>query len=361
MNTSANRKKPCAICSESAGILTCIGCQQAFCGKHVSEHRQKLAVELDHILQDHDLIQHRIKTISTNYSLLEQINRWEENCIERIKVAADTARENLGELLNQSKEKLTTTSYDLAVDLRSSLEADDYSENDIIRWTQKLSALELEIKTPSTIRIIENKRAIIRLINIESNESTNENLAIIQQQPILKKDLEKKIQGVFLDVLGPARLEHERYVARHVGVRNKDAYVRGNLLYHHGQRTIRVRIENFKSPYCIFFGCISSQSVLVQGLHLLPCSIGWFGYNQVYEHGRCSSNCKKHGYNSQLIKKNDVLRLTFHCDEQQIRLYNERLNTTSILNVDIKLTPYPWQLLMVMRHKDDCVKILSDQ
>ncbi|CAF4628530.1 unnamed protein product, partial [Rotaria socialis] len=110
-------------------------------------------------------------------------------------------------------------------------------------------ALELEIKTPSTIRIIENIRAVIHLINIESNESTNANLPITQTTAYIKK----KIQGVFLDVLGPARLEHERYVARPIGVRNEDAYVRGILLYHHSQQTIRVRIENFENPCSIFF------------------------------------------------------------------------------------------------------------
>ncbi|CAF1449110.1 unnamed protein product [Rotaria magnacalcarata] len=360
MNTSAIKKTLCVTCNKSAGILTCEGCQQVFCGKHVFEHRQDLAGEFEHMMQDYDLIQYQIQQISTDHSLFKQIDQWEQNSFAKIQDAAETARKDLQELIDQSKEKVKKTSHDLAINLLASRQADDYLEKDFILWKEQFSKLELEIQTPFAIKMLENKSAFIPLIKIESSESINNELPIVQQSPVLKKELEIKVPGVALNILGPVGVEKENSRIKHIGVTDECAYVRDSLLYHNGQHTLRVRVENFEIPFSIFFGCTSSTSVLAPDIHRSQCSIGWFGCKNVYEHGTSRRKRRRYGHGDYLINKNDILQLTFDCDENQIKLYNETMKTTSILNVNIKLTPYPWQLLMVLCRKDDCVRIIND-
>jgi hypothetical protein len=359
MSASASTKKQCVTCKKSGGILTCDGCQQIFCGKHVIQHRQELGVQLDGIMQEHDLLQQEIERISIDHSSLQKIDQWEKESIAKIHLTAEIARKNLQKILDQSKQRFSKICRNTAIDLRSSREADDYSENHLIRWTEQLKTLKLEITSPSLVKIIEDKTSVIHLIKIIGKEGNN-NMSVNNKQPSLATSSSKKIQEKFLDVLGSVKLENEGYLAKHTGSSSSYAYIRGNLLYSQGHHTHRFKLEKCDLPYDIFFGCMSSQTAFEQDVFRSSSTVGWFGNNQVYEHGRCSSNCKKYKYNTYLIKINDVLRITFDCDNKQIKLFNERLNTLSTLQVDINKTPYPWRLLMVMFHKGDCVRILTD-
>ncbi|CAF0737303.1 unnamed protein product [Rotaria sordida] len=360
MNTSANTKKQCATCNKSSGILICEGCQQIFCGKHVNEHRQYLAEQLDSIMQEHDLLQHDIEHISIDHSLLRKIDQWEKESLEKIHLTAEIARQNVRKILDQTKENLSKTCHDLAIDLCSSREADDYSENDFICWIKQLEKLKLEITSPSSVKIIQDDESIIHLIKVENSDFNNDKSTNSKQLPLLTSKLNLKVQEKCLDVLGPVTLEKKGSLVKHTGLISDYAYISGTLLYSYGRHTIKFRLEKCQQPYRIFFGCMSYQVHLKEDAFRYPYSVGWFGSNQVYEHGRCSSNCKKYGYNSFLIRTNDVLQLTFDCDKKQIKLFNERIKVTNILTVDINKTPYPWQLLMVMFYKDDCVKILRN-
>ncbi|UJR32156.1 hypothetical protein I4U23_019623 [Adineta vaga] len=115
MSASAMNKKQCVTCNKSGGILICDGCQQSFCGKHVIEHRQELAGQLDNIMQEHDLLQQDLlQPSSKKDALLERIDHWEKYSIAKIQMAAETARTTLKELLEQSKERLAKKFPDIA-------------------------------------------------------------------------------------------------------------------------------------------------------------------------------------------------------------------------------------------------------
>ena len=145
MSASVTGKKQCVTCNKSGGIMTCDGCQQSFCGKHVIEHRQELTNQLDGIMQEHDLLQQELEQSSIDNSLLQQIDKWEKESITKIQVAAEAARADLQQILDKSKEQISKTCHDIAINLRSSREADDFSENDLNRWMEQLKELKLEI------------------------------------------------------------------------------------------------------------------------------------------------------------------------------------------------------------------------
>ncbi|CAF0764699.1 unnamed protein product [Adineta ricciae] len=359
MSTGIGGKKQCVTCNKSGGILTCDGCGKTFCGKHVIEHRQELAAKLDNIMQEHDLLQQEIEQPSARKnSLLQKIDRWEKDSILKIQIAAESARRSLLDLLEQAKAPLSKIYDDITDDLHSAREADDFSEHDLDRWKKQLKDLELQVTFPPAAKLVPDKNNPIYLMQLHIDDSLNNNSPSRKDGSANQSN--STLQERFLQSLGPVRFEEGGFIARHTSPVSDYAYVRGRLLYLRGSHTIRFRLEKCKQPYYIFFGCMSSKVNLQEDAFRLPSSVGWFGSNQAYEQGRCSRGCKKSEFNSNKIQPNDVLQITLDCSQMEIRLYHERMKTTCVLGVDPKLTPFPWQLLMVLCNPGDTIRILPN-
>ena len=361
MSASATSKKPCAKCDKGAGIFTCDGCQQSFCGKHVGEHRQELAVELDGIMQKHDSLQQELEqSPSEGNPLLMKINQWEKEAIAKVQAAAETARTNLQELLRKSKERLSKTSLTIKTELQASSEADDYSEKDLTRWKEQLEALKTEIASPSSAKVVTDKKAAIHVIKLTTDEAPSNQTTTTDQPPPKPDPSTSDKQERFLQTLGPVNIEDSSHLAKRVGLQESFAHIRGRFLYSKGRYVIRFKIEQSTQPYEIFLGCMSSQGLLTDNAYKSPHAVGWFGHNQVYEHGRCASNCRKYQYRSTAIHKSDELCLILDCDKAKIRLFHEQNKTTCTLSVNTQLAPLPWQLLIVLCRPGDAVRILPN-
>lgn len=360
MSASTINKKPCAKCDKGAGIFTCDGCEQSFCGKHVGEHRQELAVELDGIMQKHDSLRQELEQSSAEENpLLIKINQWEKEAIAKVQAAAETARKNLQELLCQSKERLSKASLTIKAELLTSSEADDYSEKDLNRWKEQLEALKKEIASPSTAKVVTDKNAVIHLMKLTTDEVLSNQTTTNQPPP--KADpppLDK--QERFLQTFGPVDIEDSGYLAKCVGLQGISTHIRGRFLYSQGTYVIRFKIEQSTRPYEIFLGCMSSRGLLTDAAYRSFYAVGWFGYDQVYEHGRCTTNCRKYQYRSALIQKHDELSLILDCDKAKIYLVHERNKTTCTLSVNTQLAPLPWQFLVVLCCPGDAVRILPN-
>jgi hypothetical protein len=356
MSASATRKKQCVTCSKSGGIMTCDGCQQSFCGKHSVEHRQELSDQLDGIMQEHDLLQQELGQSSVNTALMKQINKWEKESITKIQVAAEAARADLQQVLDRSKERVVKACRDIAVSLRSSREADDFSENDLTRWMEQLKELKLEITSPSSIRLVEDEHSPISLITIKHSTSTNKKPAKSNQISVLKSPTLSVVQERFSQVFGNVILEEKGIVARHAGPGEEYVHILGERLYSQGRQAVRFQIGYQKTLYNTFFGCISSQGINDNIAFCSLTSAGWFGYNHIFHQGEIKGNA----YDSSEIRTNDVLSLTFDCEKQQIELYHERQNKTNKLQIDTAKAPLPWRLLVVLCRLNDCVRILPN-
>jgi hypothetical protein len=346
-------KKLCVTCSKSVGITLCEGCQQTFCGKHSIEHRHGLASQLDCIMQEHDLLQQELGQLFNEHSLFKKIDQWENESIRKIQVAAETARTDLRQIIEKSRERLSIVYRDIALNLRSSREADDYSEIDLTRWMEEFKQLQLQMVSFLPIKLVENERSVIRLISIQGYdpEKNINHLSLKHVSPSLTQER-------FSTVIGNVILDEEGLLAKHTNDDWNYEYILGERLYSEGRQTVLFKIEQSGTPYNIFFGCISSQAI--QSIISVNSSftLGWFGYNQIYQHAVRIDNSDLHGYSSQEIATNDILHLTFDCDKKQIELFHEDTNKNHVLRVNIAKTPFPWQLLMVLTDKDDCVRIL---
>jgi hypothetical protein len=336
--------------------MICDGCQQAFCGKHSIEHRQELTNQLDGIMQEHDLLQQELRQPSIDNSLLKQINKWEKESITRIQIAAETARADLRQVLDGPRESISKTCHDIAVNLRSAREADDFSESDLNRWMEQLKELKLEFDSPSSIKLVEDADSPISLIRIKHKDLTNKKPTNSKQISLAKTPALPVVQERFLQVFGRAIIEEEGAAIRHVGVRREYVYVLGEQLYSQDRQVVRFRIGYENAQYKTFFGCISSVAINNKIDFDLSTSAGWFGRNEIYHHGVINYK----DYDSSEIRTDDVLSVIFDCENQQIELYHERTNKTNKIPIDIGKAPLPWRLLVVLYRPNDWIRIISN-
>lgn len=339
------RPKQCSICATNTGVMTCSGCQQTFCGKHSLEHRQQLAGQLETVIREHQSLQPELERTPTNQTLLERINAWETESIAKIQAAARSARQDLQAMLERTKEPRVRMYQDMSTRLHSSRDADDYSEIELKRWMKQLQQLKSDLTQPAPMKLIENEWSAIKLINVkDTNHAANAPVSNTQER--------------FSRVLGSVTLDGEGLVARRTNTDWNYEYVLGEQSYYEGRHTIPFRIERSGEPYNIFFGCISSAAFRNRISINSTSAVGWAGFNQVFQHGVHNSDPNSHGYQSNEIAVNDVLSLTFDCDKRQIELFHEDTNKRHILNVDVQQAPLPWQLLVMLADRDDCVRIV---
>ncbi|CAF0942063.1 unnamed protein product [Adineta steineri] len=358
-----SKQKQCVTCNKSIGILTCNGCEQRFCGKHVIEHRQNLANQLDDIMQDHDLLQQELKRSSDEHTLIEKINQWEIRTIMKIQTAAKNARTELQQKIEVSKKQISKACHDIAANLRSSREADDFSENDLIRWIQQLDKLKLETISQSSIQLIEDEQSVIHLIKIHENKSICKAIVPYRNEFVIQNPTDLSSQEKFSKVIGPGKIIDDGLLAKCTGTDLDYAFILGQQVYSQDKQTIRFKIGQCKSPYNIFFGCISFQMIENENkIHYYsPLTAGWFGCNEIYQHGAVNYNYKIHGYKSDEIASNDIVQLTFDCSQRQIELFHERTNKRHTLSVNIDEAPLPWKLLLVLNRHNDYVRILPQK
>ena len=95
----------CTKCgSKGIGIFKCQGCSNVFCRKHASEHRDTLSQQLDEIVHEHDQLHQLINQENNiNHPLMNQINQWEQNSIEKIQKLAQTIRQEIVQYIKSQK------------------------------------------------------------------------------------------------------------------------------------------------------------------------------------------------------------------------------------------------------------------
>jgi uncharacterized UBP type Zn finger protein len=104
MTSTTTSKTQCIICNKGIGQFKCEGCSQAFCTKHVVEHRQTLNQQLDNIIVEHDtLYQTTNENKNRCKSLMTYIEQWEQQSIDKIRQIAKEARQRVSQLADINK------------------------------------------------------------------------------------------------------------------------------------------------------------------------------------------------------------------------------------------------------------------
>ena len=347
-------QKHCVNCGKIDDVSICNGCQLTFCNKHMIKHRKELAYQLENVIQEYNLLQQNIKKPSNEYFYLQKIDSWERESIKKIRITAENARKDLQIIKNRSRKRLINISRETGVDLNSLCRKGDYSEKDLIRLMNQLNEIRFELKSSYSIELSEDKRSPIYPIVMADYFLRND---YVYHQNV-SNSLDPHSREQFFKATSPASIENGGMIVKHIGPDLHYAYVLGKKIYSRGRHTTRFKILQCTLPYVIFFGCISSESFYNELHYKSSLVVGWFGYNEIYQHGIWDNNSNNHGYNSDEIQRNDVLYLTFNCDQHQIELFHERTSKRHKLSVSTDKAPLPWQILVILVHEDDCLKIL---
>jgi hypothetical protein len=166
-NTDRNR---CAICNKEKATLRCGGCSKDFCFSHVADHRQELCKQLDEVEVIRDLFRQTLTEQTSQpqkHPLMQQIDKWERESIDKIQQTAKEARQLLIQYTTGHITEIEIQLNNLTDQLRKSREEDDFFETDLSRWKREITRLTEALNKPPTFSVRQNLTPLVTKIAVE--------------------------------------------------------------------------------------------------------------------------------------------------------------------------------------------------
>jgi hypothetical protein len=166
---TATARGLCVICGKEKRGVKCEGCSQMFCFEHLPVHLQQLSAELDEIEINRDIFRQTLNeqiNDPKNYSLIKQIDRWEEESIKRIQQTAKECRQLLSQQTTQHIPKIEVNLIKLTAQMRQIRKENDFNEIDLSQFKQKLAKLTKELDQPSNVSIQQDSTSLIKNISV---------------------------------------------------------------------------------------------------------------------------------------------------------------------------------------------------
>ena len=124
----------CGTCGKEKVAYHCKGCSQEFCFYHLADHRKELDKQLDEIEVTRDLFRQTLSEQTAQpekHALIQEINQWERNAIDKIRQTAEEARQQLFNHTTQHIAGIEVELIKLTSQLRESRQEDDFFEKDL--------------------------------------------------------------------------------------------------------------------------------------------------------------------------------------------------------------------------------------
>jgi hypothetical protein len=331
-------RRQCAMedsCKQAA-VYSCHGCSKNFCGNHVADHRRKLGEEMNEIISEHDHLKNIFTQHTSNPNLhpsIQQVDEWENESIVKIQQKAKELREQLLQLTTTQIIELSKRLEPFSEQLSKGRELDDFIETDLNFWKAKLNFIKSDLTSPlkfamhqnDDVPLVRNTSVILKTINERFDRVLDDKLRIIEDGEVVIHD-------------GPAGYKE----------------IRGKNEYASGCHKIRLRIESALSIN-MYLGINSKATPLQSQSYSSKSAYLWCSGNSIRSGGASQSNSSNPPIE---MKKNDLIKLIFDCDNQKISMINERTNATHELPVNLENCPFPWQLHINLLCPQECVRIL---
>lgn len=160
----------CIKCVKNGGTVTCSGCRQYFCRKHLNEHEAELSRQMDDVVHDYDLLRQALNEENRKHPLVSYINDWEKRSIHKIQLAAEEARKEIQKYLDQNLIQLKASISPLVEDLKACYKSENYTEIEINKFMRQLDQLRDTFEKPPTIEIIDNDQMLPTIYLIKRQE-----------------------------------------------------------------------------------------------------------------------------------------------------------------------------------------------
>jgi hypothetical protein len=318
------------------------------------------------INQEHDLFRRDMTKDIPKHPFMNRIDTWERESISKIQMVAETARTDLRQLLDRTKIDLKLSVEKLTNELYACQQSDDFTENDLKRWTEQLKELRKKLDIPVTISIgnEEDIKSSIRLIRVHDKQQHPQ-----QQRPFTSlirapeqrihnlKDCVHNISEKFIEIDGKATLSDDNLtVTCCLASILTQPIVYGVNRYSSGKHQIRFRIEKM-GDLRLFFGIIRSLENISrsgQAQNNNNSLYGWWDLNEAIVNGKTqTSKCRN------IVTAGDEITLTLDCDNKQIQLHHHRTKRLAQLLIDLEKCPFPWKIVIRLQSAGDCVRIVQ--
>ena len=147
----------------------CGGCSQKLCLNHLNEHRQQLAQQLNEIENDRDeLLQCLIdeKDNRKKFSLMQSIDKWEVDSINKIQQTAEECRQLLNQHKNERILNMENKLTKLTEELKRIRKYNEFNEIDLNQLQVKLKELKDEVDQSQNIKIREELTPFVSKISV---------------------------------------------------------------------------------------------------------------------------------------------------------------------------------------------------
>ncbi|CAF3721638.1 unnamed protein product [Rotaria sordida] len=166
MATTAG-KTTCVKCKEPKNTVKCAGCFQEFCLNHMFEHHKELSEQLDAI--EHQFNEFKIeidgqKVESQKHELIEQIDKWERESIEKIRQVANDARNELTSCVTTFFTDVDLKLKQLTERLINCRKEEDFIDTDVYFFDEELKQLKDTLNNPSNFKIEQQSTSFLNKI-----------------------------------------------------------------------------------------------------------------------------------------------------------------------------------------------------
>ena len=159
----------CFMCHNERIVYSCGGCSQNFCLDDLPKHRQKLGEDLSVLEYRRDELQQTLIEQQNNpqkHSLMEQVDKWEVDSINKIRRVAQECRQLLNQHKNEHilgiEKKLTK----LTEELKKIRKENEFNEIDLRQLQKKFEELGVELDHPRNIKVQEEATPFICKISV---------------------------------------------------------------------------------------------------------------------------------------------------------------------------------------------------
>jgi hypothetical protein len=191
--------KQCSLCTKQLGPMHCTGCDEYFCSKDFKIHREGIFTEMDKIVEERNHLQYAINNeLQCNDQqgpVIQQIDKWENSTIEKIKQVAAQAREQAIQLLNSKRMKINTEFKSFSQELADLKESENYAEHDLTRLNRMISQFKQDLRESVQPVIIELHTEPSDVINWDSLIHVEEKQTFTNNQQL--KEAASKFNSCF--------------------------------------------------------------------------------------------------------------------------------------------------------------------
>ena len=166
---SSDDREKCSMCDREKIVYPCGGCSQKFCLQHLNEHRQQLGQKLNEIENDRNELQQSLieqKSNRKKLSLIQRVDRWEVDSINKIRQAAQECRQLLDQNKNAHILDMENKLTKLTEEMKQIRKDEEFNEIDLKQLQEKLSKLQNELDQPRNIKIQEESVPFISKISV---------------------------------------------------------------------------------------------------------------------------------------------------------------------------------------------------